>query len=141
MEHTVVTQPMSVRREAAGRQVRLAWIAWARTQPDPKPSWLTPWEQLDEPDKEADRLIADRLFRWARVEMPPVCEAVERGADAPCGAVATHHGHWRGWRYVCTRHADEAADTVYQGLIHSGEITTPYGKRRTWVAPFDWIVR
>ena len=28
-------------REALGRLVRETWVAWAKVQPDPKPSWLT----------------------------------------------------------------------------------------------------
>jgi hypothetical protein len=47
--------------EQGARDVRVAWIEWARTQPDPKPSWLVPYDELAEPDKEADRQI------WAYV--------------------------------------------------------------------------
>jgi hypothetical protein len=52
-------------REALGRTVREEWIAWAKEQPDPKPSWLVPWEGLSEPDKEVDRRIGERLHREA----------------------------------------------------------------------------
>ncbi len=48
-------------REDGGRLVRLAWIDWAKRQPDPKPSWLVSWEELSEPDKEADRCIWDNI--------------------------------------------------------------------------------
>ena len=44
-------------RDAGGRVVREAWVRWALTQPDPKPSWLVPYDDLSEPDKEADRQI------------------------------------------------------------------------------------
>lgn len=44
-------------RDAGGRIVREAWVRWARTQPNPKPSWLVPYDDLSEPDKEADRQI------------------------------------------------------------------------------------
>ena len=50
------------RRDNLGRLVREVWIAWAREQPDPKPSWLVPYDQLDEPAKEVDRRIGERLF-------------------------------------------------------------------------------
>lgn len=50
------------KREELGKVVREAWIKWAKTQPNPKPSWLVPWEGLSEPDKEADRCIADGLI-------------------------------------------------------------------------------
>lgn len=51
-------------REDGGKLVRQAWIYWAQQQPDPKPSWLVPWEELSESDKEADRQI------WEVVTMP-----------------------------------------------------------------------
>jgi hypothetical protein len=41
--------------------VRDEWIAWAREQPNPKPSWLTPWEELTEPEREVDRRIGVRV--------------------------------------------------------------------------------
>lgn len=53
-------------RDALGRKVREAWVAWAREQPDPKPSWLLPWERLAEPDREVDRRIGEALFRLGR---------------------------------------------------------------------------
>lgn len=40
-----------------GRIVREAWVRWAKTQPAPKPHWLVPYDELGEPDKEADRQI------------------------------------------------------------------------------------
>jgi hypothetical protein len=49
--------------DAKGRRVREVWIAWAKEQPNPKPSWLTPYDELEEVDKEADRRIGSAL--WA----------------------------------------------------------------------------
>jgi hypothetical protein len=49
-------------RERLGRRVREVWIAWARRQPNPKPSWLTPYEELSEPEKEADRCIGAAIW-------------------------------------------------------------------------------
>lgn len=43
--------------EMLGVEVRRVWLAWAREQPNPKPSWLVPWEELSEPDREVDRRI------------------------------------------------------------------------------------
>ncbi len=43
--------------EELGRLVRDTWIVWAREQPNPKPSWLVPWEGLGEPDRDVDRRI------------------------------------------------------------------------------------
>lgn len=50
-------------RDFVGRRVREVWIEWAKRQPNPKPSWLVPYDDLDEADKEADRCIGAAL--WA----------------------------------------------------------------------------
>jgi len=44
-------------RDIGGRIVREAWMRWALTQACPKPSWLVPYDDLSEADKEADRQI------------------------------------------------------------------------------------
>jgi hypothetical protein len=49
-------------REELGREVRRVWVAWAREQLDPKPSWLAPWEALGEAEREVDRRIGHRLY-------------------------------------------------------------------------------
>jgi hypothetical protein len=48
-------------RESLGRLVREVWIEWAKEQPNPKPSWLLPWDELSEPDREVDRRIGEHL--------------------------------------------------------------------------------
>lgn len=48
---------MSDPREALGALVREVWAEWAKEQDDPKPSWLVPWEELDEGQREADMRI------------------------------------------------------------------------------------
>lgn len=48
-------------REVLGQLVRLEWMGWAREQPVCKPSWLVPWEELSEPDREVDRRIGERI--------------------------------------------------------------------------------
>ena len=55
---------ISAIREELGQLVRQAWVQWALTQPNPKPSWLVPYGRLDEPDKEADRQIGEAVARW-----------------------------------------------------------------------------
>jgi len=57
----VSTPPID--REQLGRLVREIWVAWAREQPNPKPSWLKPWEELSEPDREVDRRIGEGIAR------------------------------------------------------------------------------
>ena len=48
--------------EELGRMVRNVWLAWAWGQPDPKPSWLVPWEDLDEGQRAVDIAIGRALF-------------------------------------------------------------------------------
>lgn len=55
----------ATRRDHLGRIVREAWIAWAKEQPDPKPSWLVPYDELSEADKEADRRIGEAVWDYA----------------------------------------------------------------------------
>jgi hypothetical protein len=50
-------------RERLGRVVRVAWVAWAREQDNPKASWLEPWEQLSSPMKEVDRRIGEAVAK------------------------------------------------------------------------------
>lgn len=48
-------------REALGALVRKAWTEWATEQPGPKPSWLTPWEELDEGQREVGMRIGEAV--------------------------------------------------------------------------------
>lgn len=48
-------------RDRLGRKVREAWVIWAKQQPNPKPSWLLPYDELSEPNKEADRQIGEAV--------------------------------------------------------------------------------
>jgi len=52
-----------VPRENLGKIVREVWIEWAEQQPRAKDSWFTPWDELDEPYKEVDRRIGERLWQ------------------------------------------------------------------------------
>lgn len=58
---------ISTDRETLGRFVREAWVRWAQTQPSPKPTWLVPYDDLSEPDKEADRQIGEAVARWTLI--------------------------------------------------------------------------
>ena len=60
-------RPLPFSRDELGRMVREAWVRWAQTQPNPKPTWLVPYEGLDEPDKEADRQIGEAIARWTLI--------------------------------------------------------------------------
>ena len=50
------------RREDLGRQVRNIWVAWAELEPNAKPSWLIPWDGLDEAQREVDMRIGAELW-------------------------------------------------------------------------------
>lgn len=64
------------RREALGRRVREVWVEWAKRQPNPKPSWLVGWDELPEPDREADRCIGSAL--WADFVAQNASEIAEK---------------------------------------------------------------
>jgi hypothetical protein len=51
--------------ETLGQLVRKTWIAWAKEQPNPKPSWLVEWDALPESDKEVDRRIGQAIYSLA----------------------------------------------------------------------------
>jgi len=53
-------------RDYLGRVVRAAWIQWANQQSDVKVGWLLPWDELNEADQEADRMIGEAV--WAVAE-------------------------------------------------------------------------
>lgn len=56
-------------REQLGRVVRNAWVNWALDQPDAKPSWLLPWEELDAGQQEVDMRIGEAVMRIAETMM------------------------------------------------------------------------
>lgn len=77
------------KRRELGMKVREVWIAWAKEQPNPKSSWLTPWEELNEPDKEVDRRIGETLYQMGlcarQTSAPEVVSApsTQEGAELP----------------------------------------------------------
>lgn len=71
------TPTQGVDRERLGQEVRAEWVAWAREQSNPKPSWLVPWEGLSEPDREVDRRIGERLFLLGQRSTPTPPALVE----------------------------------------------------------------
>ena len=54
-------------RDEVGRMVREAWVRWAQTQSNPKPSWLVAYSELSEADKEADRQIGEAIAQWTLI--------------------------------------------------------------------------
>lgn len=68
-------------REQRGRRVREVWVRWAAEQPDPKSSWLTPWEDLDEGQREVDMRIGEALAADERERI----RRLARAKRAVCG--------------------------------------------------------
>lgn len=60
-------RPLPFDRDTLGRFVREAWVRWAEKQDNPKPSWLAPYDELSEFDKEADRQIGEAVARWTLI--------------------------------------------------------------------------
>ena len=65
-------------RDVLGRVVRSAWIEWAGQQTHPKSSWLVPYEELEESDKEADRLIGERVAQYVKIVLKTELRDLER---------------------------------------------------------------
>jgi len=51
--------------EELGKLVRSTWVNWAKSLPLAKQSWLTPWEELDDQQKEIDRLLGKTVWEAA----------------------------------------------------------------------------
>jgi hypothetical protein len=80
-------------RDKKGMRVRQIWMAWAQEQPNPKPSWLMPWKDLDEPSREVDRRIGcglwgdgfaaglDAFFKADRCEQEAMADERRRCAE------------------------------------------------------------
>ena len=60
-------RPIPFDREQLGRKVREAWVRWAQTQPSPKATWLAPYDDLSDADKEVDRQIGECIARWTLI--------------------------------------------------------------------------
>lgn len=78
-------------RELRGRIVREAWVAWAHEQPDPKPSWLEPWELLGTDDREAGMRIGDAIAATYVPLLEAIRDLLDLSADelwpvSPAGA-------------------------------------------------------
>lgn len=120
-------------RERLGRMVREVWIEWAREQPNPKPSWLVPWEGLSEADREVDRRIGETLYaqglsdtlgaqiRASEVSTHeyscPVCDG--RGYELTgcechmCGGTGWVAGHWPPQTVPTDKHIAESAHPAF----------------------------
>lgn len=75
--------------EGYGPLVRKVFSAWARVQPNPKPSWLTPWNGLTDPEREVDILIGDAVAAAERARL------LARVAAAATTLVHPGNGPWQ----------------------------------------------
>jgi hypothetical protein len=84
-EYAVVTRVAAAlagatgERERLGCLVRETWVAWAREQPGPKPSWLTGWDDLDEGQREVDMRIGVAVAVAERERLAGEIEAEAAG--------------------------------------------------------------
>ncbi len=67
MSHLNGGRPLPLDRTDLGRIVREAWIRWAIDQPEIKPKWLVPYDELSQADREADKQIGETVARWTLV--------------------------------------------------------------------------
>lgn len=81
-------------RDLLGKKVREVWIEWAKEQPNPKPSWLVPYIQLSEPDKEVDRRIGEALFRMG-IDAATSGLPKPRRTCAACGHIMGRYHKWK----------------------------------------------
>lgn len=109
-------------RESLGRIVRTVWIEWAREQPNPKPTWLQPWEELTEPEREVDRRIGERIASMALPAAPaqPLMSVHDMlsGAVTPAPDVTRRAliAAWRALRELSPCMADECKQVQTESL-------------------------
>jgi hypothetical protein len=63
-------------REQRGRTVRETWVTWAKHQRNPKPSWLTGWDDLDADQREVDMLIGEDVAAAERERIRKLAEEI-----------------------------------------------------------------
>ena len=68
-------------REPLGRIVRETWVAWAREQYRPKPSWLLLWEELDNGQREVDMRIGAAVAAAEQERIAALADKVEAVYD------------------------------------------------------------
>jgi hypothetical protein len=70
-------------REQRGQIVRETWVTWAKRQREPKPSWLVPWDDLDDGQREVDMLIGDAVAAAEQERIRQLAEAGEPVESPP----------------------------------------------------------
>jgi hypothetical protein len=82
--------------EALGALVRETWIEWAGEQPYSKPSWLTPWADLDEKQREVDMRIGATVAAAVRAVSAARIAELTALADEILGSYSKAEGGYRG---------------------------------------------
>ncbi len=77
-----------------GYVVRATWIAWAKRQPHPKPTWLVPYQDLPVSDQEADQEIGVDLVHWV-LETLRLWRQVELTEGLVCERLGLSRIAWR----------------------------------------------
>lgn len=121
-------------REKYGQLVRAVWVRWARTDKNPKPSWLTPWEHLPEHFKEVDRMIGEACARVGASglgepsALPPTLAEMDavfstlRDVQGPCSAALLRQLLKNNCRGSLNRWEEVITDMVASGkLVSHGE--------------------
>ncbi len=137
--------PSTLDRDYLGRLVRGVWIAWAREQPNPKDSWLVPWEGLAESDKEVDRRIGERLAEEGRAAEASDCahlvseawDSVSSGDDAG-EVIGGLHAAIRA-RIEIAGPRPSATPAPLPDEIDAEDLWTDYRTEREHVGPADRV--
>jgi hypothetical protein len=70
-------------RESLGQLVRAVWVECARELPNPKPSNLLSWAELDKWNKEVDRKIGERIKSEVLLVVAQRLQAIMESPDNP----------------------------------------------------------
>ena len=74
--------------DRGGRVVREAWVRWAQLQPDAKPSWLLPYDELSAAEKGVDRQIFEACAAEVRRRFEQNQPAANVGQSQSPSAIA-----------------------------------------------------
>lgn len=84
----IIARWNTVDRDALGQHVRRIWTVWALEQHNPKPSWLAPWEEMSEPDREVDMRIGLSLWSMGNRDVQALLAEIRELQDEA--------DYWRG---------------------------------------------
>lgn len=103
-------------REELGRVVRGVWVTWAREQADARHSWLVPWDDLDDGQREVDMRIGEAVAAVERERIMAGLPERITGALTRIELRIAQHGPMA--RKVV---ADHFADAIVRCLAEGGK--------------------